>query len=93
MFDSVLNALLKSTPHNRVGLRRTVGGAVKPPRGVWGEAPRVKSFAIFGHYSIPNGLKLIKLPAEKSNIGKISSNNTIHHLPLSKTKKRHINVA
>ena len=36
---------------------------------------------------------MIELQVEKLNIGKISSNKTVHYLHLSKTKKEHINVA
>ena len=36
----------------------------------------------------PDGLKFIELPLGKSNIGILSSNKTVKHLPLSKKKKK-----
>ena len=54
------------------------------------QSPR--SFAIVGHYSTLDGLKMTGLPVEKANTGKISSKKTVHHLPLSKRSKQ-INVA
>lgn len=44
------------------------------------------SFAIFGHCSSLVGSKLLELPLEKSNIGKIS-NKTFYQLPLPKQNK------
>ena len=38
------------------------------------------SFTVFVHYNTPHNLKLTELPEEKSNIEKISSNKTSHHL-------------
>ena len=53
----------------------------------WDLGQRPRNFAIFVHCSTPGDLKLIKLPVEKSDTGKISSNKTFHYLPLSKRKK------
>ena len=50
-------------------MHRAVSGAVNLLSGVWR--------AIFGTL---DDLKLIELPAEKSNIGKTSSKKTVHHL-------------
>ena len=52
-----------------------------------------KTFEIFGHQSLSDGLEFIVLLVEKTNIGKISFKETFYHLPLSKRKKKDINVA
>ena len=65
--------------------RRAVGGRCKlTKRGLGLSAG---SFAIAGHYSTLHGLKLIELPVKISKIGKIFSNKSVQHLPLSKGKK------
>lgn len=66
-------------------LRRAVGGRCKLTKRGLGLSAR--SFAIAGHYSTLHGLKLIELPVKISKIGKIFSNKSVHHLPLSKGKK------
>ena len=50
---------------------RTVGAAVNPPGGVWHIAPEALQFVAIT--ALPDILKLIELPAEKSNAGKIYS--------------------
>ena len=69
---------------------------LKPAK--WGLRQNSRSFAIFGQHSTKmawnkiSGLyisKLIEHAVLKSNIGKISSNKAIHHLPLSKEKRAH----
>ena len=65
--------------------RRAVGGRCKLTKRGLGLSAR--SFAIAGHYSTPHDLKLIELPVKISKIGKIFSNKSVHHLPLSKGKK------
>ena len=57
-------------------LKITLGGRRCCKRTKWGLGQSNSSFALFVHYSTPDGLKLIKLPAEKSDIGNISSNKT-----------------
>ena len=52
----------------------------KPIKWDLGQSPR--NLAIFG-----DGLKLIELPNENWNIGKISSKKAAYHLPISKRKK------
>ena len=70
---------------HEVKWRRAVGGHFKPIKCGLGQIPR--SFAILGHYSIPDGLKLKGLSVQKLKIGKIFTNKTISYLPLPKRKK------
>lgn len=54
-----------------------------PPSGVWDEAPRALSYN-----STIDDLNLREFKVEVSNIGKVSFNKIIHHLPLSKGRKK-----
>ena len=67
-----------------------VRGCCKPAKWALGQSHR--NLAISSQCKSSDGLTLIELPVEKSNIGKISYKKTVYYLPLSKIKKGHINV-
>lgn len=63
----------------------------KPTKSGLGKVPEALQFLVITAH--PDGLKLIELPVEKTDIGKISPNKTVHHLALSKREKGDTNVA